>query len=164
MSLEINYSEILGVQSADIDLFLSPFNYHLGFEVADSQVAVAVSASRDDTAIMGVDLVVVFSNFITQELERLDATVFYRALKIEGSMDVLAMENSESLDEMNESIDFALFYNDDKIGDIVLAYNEEIDDVDLYLQYSDGSLELLEDFFAPVLDELEGIILELEGA
>ncbi len=157
--LDITYSEFIGVAAAELRLFLNPFNFEIGFTAQTSSVAIAASVSRDDVPLMGVSLVAHIDNPITQQVSIIEGNIFYRALKVEGELDAKVLEAAETPEEINEGIDVSLYYDNDKIGDLVMG-----DDFEFYIEFANGEKELLEDFLAPIFDELAGVITSLEDA
>ncbi len=160
LSYLVDWSENGNPEKADIELFVSPFTFSLSFEDALTKSSLLTSVKKGDDIITQVDLDVTFEDETKEEVLLVEGSVQYRSLKIAGSID--PREIPEDGDP-NEYIKLALYSNNDKVGDIVFVFEEEVGDYVAYVEYADGSREDLELILEPVLQEIEEIEDEFFG-
>ena len=93
-----------------------------------------------------------------ESLKKIDGFVQVRNLKLEGTIDVEAANQSQV--NWNDIVKLALKADNEKIGDIIMV--DENETPVAYLQYADGSKEKLETVLKPVLDEVDALRGDLE--
>lgn len=161
LELDVDYSDDGEVEDADISLSLTPYTYTLKFGSNTSEdFSLAFAVSKGSDKIMGTEVTISFASGDIDMLSKIDGEVYYRALAIRGNMDFSSLEDGESAD-INDFVNLSVYYEDSKVGDIV--FDEMDGELIAYIEYADGSKELLEDLLEPIIDELEDFILELEG-
>ena len=134
---------------AEVELFVSPFTFTLGFDQSFPQKSSLVtSILLDGEAIVGVDVDVEFESTAKEEVAIVEGFVQYYNLKLAGKVEVPSFEEEENGD-INDFFDLELLLDDEKIGDII--FEEDL----AYVVYADGSRELLEDIIEPIVADLE---------
>ncbi|MBV6647136.1 MAG: hypothetical protein KI790_16885 [Cyclobacteriaceae bacterium] len=165
LDFEVDYSAEGIPVFADITMLVVPFTFSLDFDDTNSGTSsVSASISKDSELITAVSVEVIFVDAEKEEVKSIDGSVSYRALKIQGDIDVLALDNSEDGDP-NDYINLALFSDDKKIGDIEFVLEEiepGYEDYVAYVTYSDGSKENLEDLLKSVEMEIEDFFESIE--
>ena len=160
LSLDVDWSDSALPEKAEISLFLLPFEFTIGFDgTFELNSSLLVFAKKNEEVIVAIDVDVEFQSADKEIPVLITGNVQYRQLKIDGNIDI----NSIGIDgDPNDFINLALYSGEDKIGDIVFVLEEVepgYNDYVAYVQYSDGTLENLEDLLEPVFEEIE-LLLE----
>lgn len=162
LDLSANYSADGLPEKAEVSLTLLPFEFSMKFsDDVSTKSSVSYSMSKSGEKIMGSSLTVVYTSSDKEMLESLQGEVYYRSIALKGKLDVSKLDEEAEFYDINDFIDLALYDGSTKIGDIVFEDDEW--ETIAYIEYADGSKELLEDLLAPVIEELEDFIMELEG-
>lgn len=167
-----NYNSIGDPESGNIALYIIPFDYVLTFDDTNTTSSTgSFSMTKGSENIIGTALTIVFQSADKQEVKSANGEVSYRTTALKGDIDVASMEamGENSTADINDFFNMALYEGDQKIGDIMVEEMTEMVDgleetnVNVYVVYSDGSKELLEDILMPVINEIEDLVTQLEG-
>ncbi len=168
LNLIVNYDSEGAIEAADITLDVLPFSLDLTFsdkEAQSSFLDVALLLEGED--LVGIDVEIEFDSEDKLEPVAISGEVFYRDLKIAGSISDTMMD--ESVDSNpNDYVDLDLLIADDKVGDIVFVLEEFEDEWGTYeeyvpyVQYSDGTQENLEELLEDVILEIEDLFEDLD--
>ncbi|MCV9386137.1 hypothetical protein [Reichenbachiella ulvae] len=164
-SLNLNAAYAAGAEDPNkitLDLFVKPFHYSL--DVDDSQAkssSIAFEITRGDESIAHFNVGVDFKSEMKEFPNFIEGSVGYGKMKVKGSIDVAGMEAAAD-DNVNDYIDMKLYHDGDFVGDLEIVFTTD-GDLDVFVVYADDSSESLVDLLQPTLDEIEAIILELEG-
>ena len=165
--LEIDWSSKGEPENAYISLFVKPFTFTASFddgEAASSELEASIDKGSESIAAVAVK--VDYTSAEKEHLKLIDGFVSYLTLKIDGDIDVEALDASEDSDP-NDYIHLSLFSSDKKLGIIIFVKEEVEDGLEdwvPYVQYNDESTEKLEDIIKPVLDEVEAFFDDLDGS
>ncbi len=167
---EAAYNDFGDPISADISLFINPYQFTLSFDDTNSlSTSLSASISKNDNILASVSVDVIFSNQEKEDVSVLEGFIQYLDLKLSGRIDVAGLEEIDDLGEgdPNEFIDLTLTIGSQVAGNIILV--EEVDDNfpdDIewvpYVEYSDGSRERLEDILEDTIIELEDFFDEID--
>ncbi len=167
LDLEINWSSKGEPETAFIDLFVKPFSFTLNFDDSGSATAELEAAIDKGTeSIVAVAVKVDYTSAHKEDVKLVDGFVSYRAIKIDGDIDVAALDASEDGDP-NDYVHLSLLSGDRKLGDIVFVKEEievGVEDWVPYVKFNDDSTQKLEDILKPVLDEAEAFFNDLEDS
>ena len=146
-------------EKAEVELFVTPFTFLLNFNDAITKSSLLTSIRIDEEVITEIDVDVTFEDETKEGVLLVEGSVQYRTLKISGSVDPrdIPMDG-----DPNAYIKLALFAGDDKLGDIVFDFEEEVGDYVPYVVYNDGSRDLLEEILEEVFVEIEDILADWE--
>ena len=161
LDLDINWDENGFPLSADITLAVSPFTASVSFDDSGSTTStISVSLMRDQQTIIATSVTATYKDSSKSEesLKTVDGYVQFRELKLQGTIDVEASNQQNVI--WSDVVKVGLYSGDDKLGDIV--FEEENDEVIVYVQYADGSKEKLETVLEPVFDEIDSLTEDLE--
>ncbi len=151
--------------SGDVSLYLNPFTFAFAFDTSGSkQSNLEASIKKGTETIVSVNAAFSFLTVQKEDIDKVNGFVQYRTIKLEGTIDVNGLENSNDPNP-NNFIKLALFNSGNKLGDIIFVteiIDQEEDDVP-YIKYADGSTEKLEDVLKPIFDELDNLELEIEN-
>ena len=165
LDFDVTYNTEEAPLEADIELFVKPFTFTASLKpVSASADVVTLGAQRGETQIINIIGNVEFFNAEKEGVKNLDGSVSYRSYSIAGDIDGAGLESEDVVDP-NDYINLILKKDNRKIGDIVLV-EELVDGYDEYVpyvQFSDGTQKLLEDVLQPAIDEIEEIVMSLEG-
>ena len=154
LTLDVQWSLDGFPDKADVELFVDPFTFSLGFDqtfALSSSLVTSVQLNGEN--ILGVDLDVKFQTEAKEEPKVLEGFIQYYNLKISGSVDGTF---DEEVDDINDFVDLELLLDDIKIGDII--FEEDL----AYVVYSDGSKELLEEILEDVIADIEEFFEDFE--
>jgi hypothetical protein len=157
LDLNIDWDEEGFPLMADITVELVPFTGNLTFDVSGAMVStVSASIFHNDDILLATSVTVTYDDASKSEesIETIVGYVQVRDVKLEGDVDVEAMDQSSDGDP-NDYVHLALFADGTKLGDIV--FEDEDGEWIPYIQYADGSKEKLEDVLEPILDELDNL-------
>ncbi len=149
----VNYDTNGNPETADISLDVIPFALEVDFDDTEtSTTSLAVTLLLEGENLVGVDVDVEFDTADKLEPVFIEGYVQYLRLKILG--DINLTFNIDT-DDPNDFVNLELLISEEKAGDIV--YDEDL----AYVQYSDGSRELLEEILQPVIDEIDQVIEDI---
>lgn len=167
LDLEINWSSKGEPETASVDLFVKPFSFTLNFDDSESATAeLEASIDNGTESIVAVSVKVDYTSAEKEDVKLVDGFVSYRAIKIDGDIDVAALDASEDGDP-NDYVHLSLLSSDKKLGDIIFVKEEieaGMEDWVPYVKYNDDSTQKLEDILKPVLDEAEAFFNDLEDS
>lgn len=152
----VNWSADSFPETANIYIFVNPFTVDLDFDdTADQASMLLASISIDEEVIAAIDLDIQYETNLKEFPSALEGSVQYRSIKIVGSIDIYAADNGVT--DPNEYTDLALHIEDQKVGDIIFVLETEAGEEYYveYVQYLDGTTELLEDILEGLLEELD---------
>jgi hypothetical protein len=161
LNLEISWDDYGFPLTADISALAKPFTINVAFDVTNSTTStLAVALLRDQTALASTQVTATYKDNTKSEesLKKVDGFVQVRNLKLEGTIDVEAANQSQV--NWNDIVKLALKADNEKLGDIIIV--DENENPVAYLQYADGSKEKLETVLKPVLDEVDALRDDLE--
>lgn len=162
LDMTADYSADGFPEEAEISLTLADFEYALSFsDAAATKSTVSFAVNKASDKIIGTSVSVVYESADKEFIKLVEGEVSYRDLKIKGKLDYSNIDEEAETFDMNDFLDLAIYDGSTKLGDIVFEEGEW--ETIPYIQYSDGSKEPLEDLLAPVIEELEDFIMELEG-
>ncbi len=160
LDLSASYTEDGNLIQTAISLTVDVFQYDLKLSDKESKASSgSVTVSKGDESIVGASVNLVFEDSDKEELLSGSGQVSYRTTVLKG--DIVDFDDEMSETDINDYFNLTLYQGESKIGDIVWVGSE--DEGDFYIVYADDSKELLEDLLAPVLDEVEDFIMEIEG-
>lgn len=165
LGLAASFSSDGTPKTADVSLFVNPFDYELIFSNTDDlSSSASFSVGKGSESIIGTSVVVTFKTQAKEEIITLAGEISYRTFALKGSVDTagLAGVDENSSIDINDFIDLALYEGENKVGDVLIE--DTADGEQVYLVYSDGTKELLETVLKPVLDEVENFLTQLEGS
>lgn len=167
LDLEINWTAKGEPETAFIDLFVKPFSFTVNFDDTGSTSSeLEASIDKGTESITAVAVKVDYSSEEKEDVKLVDGFVSYRAVKIDGDIDVAALDASEDGDP-NDYIHLSLLSNERKLGDIIFVKEEVeagMEDWIPYVKYNDGSTQKLEELLKPVLDEAEAFFNDLDDS
>ena len=168
LDFAVSYSSIGDPESADIFLKVLPFALDVKFDDTQStSSSLAVTMLLEGENLIGADATVTYTSTDKLEPVSVSGEVFYKNLRIVGSISDTEMDNSVE-GNPNEYIDLDLFLGDQKAGDIVFELEEitedgfTYEDYVPYVLYGDGTKEKLEDILLPVIEEIEDVFEDLD--
>lgn len=154
LTIDVGYSFLGFVESADFSLFVAPFELNLDFMMTTSAVAFSSSIIRDETQILSASIAGEFSDSPIPELNSLDVSFSYGSVIMLGSVDVVGMEEATIGADINDYVDFKFYSNqfgiyDEStlIGEVVLMESTS-GEPEAYIQFQDGTTELLSEVLA----------------
>lgn len=160
--LAVNWSSFGFPEDGELYLFVNPFSLNVGYNLTDGTgTTVSVTLENGDDLIASIGLETsssLESIFESEELPSVSGHVQYRGIKLEGSVDLAGMDDAfENDQDPNEHFDLALYIDDEKAGDIVLVLEtvEGYTDYYPYIEFNDGTMMSLEDFFEEIGEEME---------
>lgn len=149
LTMSVDWSSDAFPEKADINLYVAPFTFVLGFDQSfESTSSLVTSVSLEDETIVGVDIDVEFETSAKEDPKSIEGFVQYYNLKVAGTVDVPTEEEEENGD-INDFVNLELLLDDEKIGDIVFENDEA------YVVYEDGTKELLESIIEPIIDDID---------
>ncbi|MEM9391382.1 MAG: hypothetical protein AAGA02_12965 [Bacteroidota bacterium] len=159
VDLLVDYNDSGDPVSLNGSLFVNPYTFTVTFNDTQATVStLTASITEGSNVITSADLTVTFETSDKEELIAVSGFVQYLNIKLQGSIDVTGADDEGDDFDINEFISLELFDGDNKIGDIVLVYEDDVDGYEeevIYVEYADGSKERLEDILQPVIDEFE---------
>lgn len=169
LDFNVNYADDGFPETADVFLDVIPFSFNISF---DDTEAISSSFSSqillEGENITGIELTVDYETSDKIEPVFIEGEVSYRSLSIEGSLDIVAADNSETGDP-SDALDLDVLIDNEKIGDIIFVEEDITDEFGTYteyvpyIQYGDGSREKLEDIFNDIEEEIEDVLDEIEA-
>jgi len=160
----VSYNDYGDPVSGDLSVELVPYTFSLVFDDTQSTTASLVaSISENNTAIVGVDIVITFDSAEKEEVNSIAGNVVYGDMRIEG--DITIPEDESEDEDLNDFVNLELFQDGSKLGDIIFKMETNIDgDTDdiPYVQYSDGTTDRLEDIFENTVMEVEDFLDDLD--
>jgi hypothetical protein len=165
IDLDIEWNDDAFPTAVDVTLFVSPFTANITFNGTSTTSTLATSLKKNDDILVATNVTVKFDDESksSESINTVTGYVQLKNMKIQGSIDVKAADQSETGD-LNEYIHLALYADNSKVGDIVFV-KEVVDDNEEfvpYLKYNDGSQEKLEEVLQPVVDELNALFEDLD--
>ena len=150
-------------EKADVSLFLAPFKFVINFsDTFAKSTSLLTSISINDELIASVDVDVTYETDSKDDVIKVEGNVQYRGLKIDGNIDATKI----GLDgDPNDFVELTLYADNAKIGDIIFELEEDDDgfqDYVPYVMYEDGTKESLEAILAPVFEEINSILSDVE--
>lgn len=161
--------------SLELTFVIVPFELKAELDKqSDTKMSGSSSLTQSGSTIYDVAGDIEFKTAELEDLVSLSGHVQYGDVRVSGSVDGTRMEelDNQEADPTSEEINSAFSATitqqstSAKIGDIIAAdYTDEMDDTypNLYIRYNDGSLELAEDAFKSVIEDIEEFIEELEA-
>lgn len=150
----VGWSSMAFPESAQIDLDIDPFSFTIGFNDTFQLSSSLVSAIElNGEVLAGIELDVEWQTSEKEEPRLISGFVQYLNLKIAGQVNT-EFDGEES--GIEEFVDLDLLLDNEKVGDII--FEEDI----AYVQYADGSREMLEEMIKPIMDEIEELLMDLE--
>lgn len=150
----VNWSSVGFPEEAQIDLFVDPFTFMIGFNDSFELKSSLVSSIKiGDEILAGIEVDVEWLSAEKEEPKLIEGQVQYFNLKIVGSVDTTF--DGESFD-INDYVNLDLLLDDQKVGEIV--FEEDL----AYVQYNDGTKELLEEIIQPIMSQIESLLLEFQ--
>ncbi len=149
------------IQQANLDLFVAPFEYHVGLkDDLPLESSIVASINKDDLLIMSVDLTMGYSDVEKIDVNVIDGAVNYREIGIVGGIDMIGVDFSSGDEiDINDHVDLILEIDGEKLGDIEVK--ETADEIDLFVVYNDGTSESLLDLMEPTVLEVEQLLEEV---
>ncbi|HNP19186.1 MAG TPA: hypothetical protein PKL31_12175 [Fulvivirga sp.] len=167
--IEIDFEAVFNSKgepiSGDVSLYLNPFTFVFAFDTSGAkQSNLEASIMKGSETIVSVNAALSFLTDQKEDIDNIDGFVQYKTIKLEGSIDVNGLENSNDPNP-NTFVKLAMFNGGNKIGDIIFVtevIDQEEEDVP-YIKYTDGTTEKLEDVLKPIFDELDNLEMEIEN-
>lgn len=149
------YNTLGDPTSVNANVFLKPFTLTVNSEKGNNKITVSVTLKKSDNTIVDINLTVNFSDANYETASKLDGYVQIGHLKLQGSIDVEALQNTtdvQSIDQLNKNVKLSLYTDTGKkIGD--LAFIEGLNgDIDLQIVFNDGTTELASDYFKGLIE------------
>lgn len=166
LDLSVNWSSNGLPEVAEIALFIIPFDYTLKISTtAATSSFLSLLVSKDNDAIIGTNVTVVFKTQEKEAVSTLTGDVSFRAFKLTGELKIAALEAAEGGENanINDYINLTFYMGENKIGDVILEESVNEEGLEAYVVYADGSKELLETVLQPIIDEIETLLESLEG-
>jgi len=163
LDMSANYSADGLPESVEVSLTMNPFEFTMSFSDTDEKMSsVSFGVNKSSEKIAGASVTLTYESSSKEVFSSVNGEVSYRDIGFKGDIDISDLENgaNEPFD-LNDLINLSMYDGSTKIGDVVFEDSDY--ETVAYIEYSDGSKELLEELLAPVIDELEDFILELEG-
>lgn len=151
-------------EKAEVDLLVSPFTFLLDFDDTNNLTSTAsASIAKDSKTLVGVSVLLTFETAEKEEPTDIEGFVQYSSVKLAGSIDIAGYEENESTNgepnpdfDANDYVDLEVQIDNVKVGDIIF-----IDDV-AYIEYNDGTKEILEEILEDVIAEIEEAFEQFE--
>ncbi|MFY0627384.1 MAG: hypothetical protein JXR07_13870 [Reichenbachiella sp.] len=160
--LEVDYGFFGIIESVELGLFLAPFDLELSFNLSLSSISFSTAISRDEEELLSASLTGLFSDNPNEEFSALDVSFSYGTVILLGTMDLEGLNNAGAEDDPNEFIDLNFYSNEygvhnasTLLGTVVFMPTEESEEILAYIEYTDGSTELLS-------EALEGLFSSVE--
>jgi hypothetical protein len=167
LDLEIDWNSHGDPESAYVSLFVKPYTFVVDFDDTQSTSSMlAASIDKGTTSVASVSVKVDYTSAEKEDVTLLDGYVTYGVVKIDGDIDVTALDASEDGDP-NDYINLVLYSQDKKLGDIVFVLEEVepgLDDYVPYIKYNDGTTQKLEEIIQPVIDEVKSFTADIDDS
>lgn len=163
--VEIGWTTEGEPESADISLLLKPYTFTIAFDDKGALSSrLEASIDKQDEAVVAASVEVHYASANRKDVELIEGFVSYLDLRMEGDIDVPALDESEDGDP-NDYVHLSLFASGKKLGHVIFIKEEiegGLEDWVPYIQYNDESVEKLEDILKPVLEEAEAFFEDLD--
>ncbi len=166
LELSANWSEDGLPEFINAVVFLKPFYFNINFDNTGAGTTFYASIIANEALIFALDIAATYSTPDKVFPKKINGFVQYRALKIEGAIDVQGALQSQSGDP-NDFVDLKVFVDNEKIGVIIFEQEAWEDGGDSgidyipYIKYNDGTKEPLLDLFESVFGEIQSSLMAL---
>lgn len=174
--IEIDFSatwEIDDPKSLDVSIFLKPFTFDGGFNLATTSASANFSIIYNTTKIFSTNLSVTFTDDTQDDIKKITGYIQYRDIKISAAINLYNIEKireelgtpmssyttlDEALEAINKEIDAKVTKNGALVAEIELAFNTDtssIYPIIPVLVFSDGSSEPAMPYFESFITSIQ---------
>ena len=170
IDLTASYNSMGSPESMDVSVYLNPFTFSGSMTSETQSTSLDYAIDYDGEQIFSTGISATFLDDSMQEPETVDGYVQYRKIKVQVNINaenLMALaedlqsgetqyESMEELeDAINKEIDATVSSDGNKIADIELRYDQDIQDFKFVLVFNDGTEEDAEPYFDNFSSNLE---------
>jgi hypothetical protein len=165
IDLDIEWSNDAFPVTADLTVSVSPFTGNISFGGTATTSTLSTSLKKANKIIIAASVTVKYDSETknAENLKSLEGYVQLKNIKVQGSVDVKAMDASQSGDP-NDYVHLSLYGDNKKLGDITFR-NKIVDGDEVYvafIKYNDGAEDELSKVLKDVIEELKVLEEELD--
>jgi hypothetical protein len=164
LDLDVEWDEQGFPLTASIEVTVAPFKLTVAFDTkGNTSNSLSVSLLRNQETVVATSITVTYKDASKSEesVKNIEGYVQLRNLKLQGSINAEAANNSQGEVNLNDFVKLALYDGSQKLADVV--FEDQDGAAVAYLQYADGTKEKVEDALKPVIDEINALSDDFEN-
>lgn len=157
------YNTIGLPRQLDFDLFIDPYRLNLDYDDLDNGFTrFDAVITRNNERVMASGVNIDYPDSTKVDIDFMEGFLQYRNITMRGSVDMSVLDTLPDVD-YNNFIEWRIFNREALLGDVIFIYepveNSGVvyDDWVPYVQYANDSLQLVEELYLPMDDELENL-------
>lgn len=175
--LALEQSDDIVIPTAvDGEVYLSPFTFTMEGErttTTEFNASVGIDDGTGCAYDMSAKLKLKhddYENIADEDVTSIEGSIGHNSLKVNYFVDYakIAILDAESTDgvteaQVNENIDLDVLINDAKIGNLVIKEGTGEEEVEVHIEYKDGSMENTDVYYIPFVEDVEALFEDLTG-